>query len=490
MEYDNNLNINIPQHLSPMMIDVPEQCQSTVTLKENKLDLNVMLYEKTSTIFPIERLNIIGKGSSSTVYLSVFLSSVTIIAEKVIVLANESKQQQLVNELKSLQSILQDSNPFIVRLIDAFTNAVDGTVSICLEYCDAGSLQEIVSNGGCDEVILRGIARQVLAGVDFLHKKRQIHRDIKPANLLITSEGVVKISDFGLSKLMIEGQSLADSFVGTYSYMAPERIAGQAYSFASDIWSAGLSIMACVLGKHPYEEVSLKGGYWGLLQAIIELPLPIPIINSSNMKSSLSKILIDFLYTCCAKDPTQRLSAYGLLNHDFLRKDMSKDITKKSFIIANKEESDSDLDLVRQSLKSIRSSIQQTTEVNKEEMKSYIGNSLQIESNIIHKREPEVLRQRPASSASDDRIIRIVVHAMRNYLLNRWNVGQGCTEMDPPYPTGIRNQIDTLAAQLRIDRKALRNAVRNMIQETRQSLLQNSISKESLRSVQRIRTTF
>jgi serine/threonine protein kinase len=104
----------------------------------------------------------------------------------------------------------------------------DGTLSICLEYMAGGSLQDVVQAGGCrDELVLAGLARQVLAGVAYLHSHRHIHRDIKPGNILIGGgslvEGgaVVKISDFGISKELEEGHSLADSFLGTFHYMSP-----------------------------------------------------------------------------------------------------------------------------------------------------------------------------------------------------------------------------------------------------------------------------
>jgi serine/threonine protein kinase len=105
----------------------------------------------------------------------------------------------------------------------------DGTISICLEYMNGGSLQDVVSSGGCqDELVLAGITRQILSGISFLHSHRHIHRDIKPGNILIgcgynlTKEDVVvKISDFGISKELEKGHSLADSFLGTFHYMSP-----------------------------------------------------------------------------------------------------------------------------------------------------------------------------------------------------------------------------------------------------------------------------
>lgn len=88
--------------------------------------------------------------------------------------------------------------PYIVNLIDVVPNPRDGTLSVCLEYLDGGSLQDIVNLGGCSqEKVLLGIASQMLTGLDFLHSKRIIHRDLKPSNTLYSSKGVVKLADFG-----------------------------------------------------------------------------------------------------------------------------------------------------------------------------------------------------------------------------------------------------------------------------------------------------
>lgn len=104
----------------------------------------------------------------------------------------------------------------------------DGTISICLEYMNGGSLEDVVSSGGCqDEVVLAGISRQIIGGVSYLHSHRHIHRDIKPGNILLSGgnilrgDAVVKISDFGISKELEKGHSLADSFLGTFHYMSP-----------------------------------------------------------------------------------------------------------------------------------------------------------------------------------------------------------------------------------------------------------------------------
>lgn len=174
-------------------------------------------------------------------------------------------------------------------------------------------LQDIADTGGCeDEGVLANIAVQALAGLDFLHACNQIHRDIKPANLLINLNGDVKVSDLGIlrqididkdiqeeAKSLNDNNSAAESkdndreeemgekgeegarrdsrmhraktFVGTTTYMSPERIDGQAYSYPCDIWSFGLSLLTLSLGRLPLDT---KGGFWGILQSVRDSPPP------------------------------------------------------------------------------------------------------------------------------------------------------------------------------------------------------------------------
>lgn len=80
-----------------------------------------------------------------------------------------------------------------------------------------------------------------------------MHRDIKPENILINSKGKIKLSDFGISKELEQTKALTNTFVGTLSYMSPERIQGHQYGYPSDIWSLGLVILELASGHFPVE---------------------------------------------------------------------------------------------------------------------------------------------------------------------------------------------------------------------------------------------
>jgi serine/threonine protein kinase len=269
--------------------------------------------------FPVHRLEVLGQGSSSIVYKSVMLTKLCVTAEKVFLVGDSTKQLQLFRELQSLKSVcsstadtegtIRSASPYIVELLDVFSNPADGTLSLCLEYMDCGSLENLLQAGGCrDELILSSIAFQMASGLGFLHERRMIHRDVKPSNALISRDGCVKLADFGLARTLDSGQSLANSFVGTFLYMAPERLTGEPYSYQSDIWGLGLTLHAVALGQYPYVG---KKGYWEVLHATQQGGPPIDAGYSATLKSLLK--------SCYHANPCDRPSAVSLLQTPLLR---------------------------------------------------------------------------------------------------------------------------------------------------------------------------
>lgn len=138
------------------------------------------------------------------------------------------------------------------------------------------------------EPYLAELTRQMLLGLSFLHDTARIcHRDVKPSNLLLSSSGQLKISDFGTSSQLSNSMSKCLSWVGTVTYMSPERIRGDSYSFNTDVWSLGLLVLECAVGRYPYppqqQGASETGagaaaaapapklGFWELLEYIGEL---------------------------------------------------------------------------------------------------------------------------------------------------------------------------------------------------------------------------
>ncbi|XP_074651815.1 dual specificity mitogen-activated protein kinase kinase 1-like isoform X2 [Tubulanus polymorphus] len=194
-----------------------------------------------------EKLGELGAGNGGVVTKVFHKPSGLVMARKLIHLEiKPAVRNQIIRELKVLHEC---NSPYIVGYYGSFYS--DGEISICMEYMDGGSLDLILKKAGrIPEPILGKITIAVLKGLCYLREKHEImHRDVKPSNILVNSRGEIKICDFGVSGQLID--SMANSFVGTRSYMSPERLQGSHYSVASDIWSMGLSLVELAIGRYP-----------------------------------------------------------------------------------------------------------------------------------------------------------------------------------------------------------------------------------------------
>lgn len=164
----------------------------------------------------LEKLGELGSGNGGVVMKVRHIPTGTVIARKLIHLeVKPAIKKQIIRELK----VLHECNyPHIVGFYRAFQT--DGDINICMEYMDGGSLDLILKRAGrIPEPILGKITIAVIRGLSYLREKLgYIHRDVKPSNILVNTSGEIKICDFGVSGQLID--SVANSFVGTRSYMA------------------------------------------------------------------------------------------------------------------------------------------------------------------------------------------------------------------------------------------------------------------------------
>ena len=257
-------------------------------------------------------LHNIGHGSSGVVQKVLHTPSDSVLALKIIpVEADETKRKQILLELKTLHESMHES---IVSFYGAFFR--EGAVHVCLEYMDA-SLLDVARSEGCalPEPVLAGITRPVLQGLVYLHRERHmIHRDIKPANVLVDVNGHVKLADFGVSGELGHTLAKCASWVGTVHYMSPERIQGSCYSYDSDVWSLGITLLELGNGAFPYppERGGRRLSFWDLLDAIVESPPPTP-------PAHFGAPFHNFITACLQKEPSARASSSQLLGHPMLQ---------------------------------------------------------------------------------------------------------------------------------------------------------------------------
>jgi mitogen-activated protein kinase kinase len=273
----------------------------------------------------LQPLGELGRGNYGTVTKVLHKPTNVVMAMKEIrVELDDTKFRQIIMELDILHKCISD---YIVDFYGAFF--VEGAVYVCMEHMDGGSLNQIYA-GGVDEQYLAVIAVAVIKGLKQLKEEHNIiHRDVKPTNILVSTDGRVKLCDFGVSGNLVA--SIAKTNVGCQSYMAPERIRSKnpnqaiTYTVESDIWSLGLSLVEIAQGEYPYPPETY-GNIFSQLSAIVDGDPPrLPADRYSPEARS-------FVAQCLKKVPRLRPSYSQLLMHPWLEKYRGVQIDMGGFV--------------------------------------------------------------------------------------------------------------------------------------------------------------
>ncbi len=198
----------------------------------------------------------LGEGGMGTVYHAKQLSLDRSVAVKVLpvdLARNKNFIQRFEREAKSLARI---NHPNILQIYDFGDDPQLGLYFMVIEYVDGLDLGEVLNRRGLlDQVEVLDLLRQSVMGLEAATEKNVIHRDIKPDNLMISSNGLVKVSDFGLAKGYVAqvGVTAAGVRVGTPAFMSPEQCDGVEVDFHSDIYNLGATAFLCLTGRLPFD---------------------------------------------------------------------------------------------------------------------------------------------------------------------------------------------------------------------------------------------
>jgi len=168
----------------------------------------------------------------------------------------DSVRRQIRTEIEILRDV---DNPNVVKCHDMFDH--NGEIQVLLEFMDGGSLE---GTHIPQEPQLSDLARQILSGLAYLHRRHIVHRDIKPSNLLINTRKQVKIADFGVGRILEQTMDPCNSAVGTIAYMSPERINTDLNHGQYDGYAGHMELR----GEHPgvlHGQIPLRGGQAGRL---------------------------------------------------------------------------------------------------------------------------------------------------------------------------------------------------------------------------------
>ncbi|XP_065174076.1 putative protein kinase C delta type homolog isoform X6 [Atheta coriaria] len=240
-------------------------------------------------------LKVLGKGSFGKVLLAELKNSEYYYAikclKKDVVLEDDDVECTLI-ERKVLA--LGTKHPYLCHLLCTFQT--DSHLFFVMEYLNGGDLMfHIQECGRFQEPRARFYAAEIMSGLKFLHGKGIVYRDLKLDNILLDFDGHVRIADFGMCKLQIFLDRMADTFCGTPDYMAPEIIKGQHYNQNVDWWSFGVLLYEMLIGQSPFSGCDEDELFWSICNERPVLP------------RFLSQESISILTLLLEKDATKRL---------------------------------------------------------------------------------------------------------------------------------------------------------------------------------------
>lgn len=257
----------------------------------------------------------LGEGKFGLVKLGIHKKTSEKVAIKIIKKdAMDNKDLELVRSEIDIMKLCKHEN--VVRLLDHFENSE--FIFIVMEYLAGGDLSDYFKkkNYNFSENDAALVTMQICKGIEYLHQYGVVHRDLKPENIMMAKKdslSLIKIMDFGLSKIMGPNEKAADGF-GTLSFVAPEVLIRKPYNKEVDVWSIGVTLYYQLTGTLPFDDDDDN-------EELIAKKIVFSKLQFYDKKwKKISDLCQNFIEKCLVKEPEKRETTTELLNHPWIQK--------------------------------------------------------------------------------------------------------------------------------------------------------------------------
>ena len=274
----------------------PEQLiEKNNTQDENKESSELVTVKLSYQDF--EPLKLIGTGSFGKVLLVKYNSNNNLYAMKVLNKSQIKLKKQEENTKNERDLMVKLNNPFILSIKFAFQD--ESKLYIVSEFLQGGDLFYHLHHSTINltEEVAKFYIIELILGLEFLHQNNVIFRDLKPENILLDSEGHIRISDFGLSKILENSRDKAYTLCGTLKYLAPEILKNKGYEKSVDWWSLGCIFYEMLMGHLPFK---INGN-------VID---PEVFEEKIKFNDNMNPLLVDLISQLLAINPKKRIG-YG-----------------------------------------------------------------------------------------------------------------------------------------------------------------------------------
>ena len=295
--------------MSNLSKDFPK-FSDVLSIESNPEDLFKLLYP-------------IGIGGFGKVYKAIHKATLKTFAIKIIDytkdgLNNKKNISFNYNSIQEETALMRslNNNENILKYYGSYYSRKTNMIWLILEYCFCGSLKDLMYSIDrvFSEIEIATFMEMVLKGLIYLHDLNIIHRDIKGQNLLVTEDGCVKLSDFGVGIKLTE-KEYRHSKKGSPYWMSPQVVLQEDYDIKTDIWSLGITCMELIQDEEDFPLFKLKPK--AVMNKIAKGEVKVEnIINVEEY----SKSFVDFIKKCVVIEQNKRASARELIEHEFIKK--------------------------------------------------------------------------------------------------------------------------------------------------------------------------